>query len=234
VAIPFGDSEALARAITPSTVAFLVEPIQGEAGVVIPPPGWLKRCEALCRQHNVLLIVDEIQSGLGRTGKRFAYEHDNVQPDGVIVGKALGGGILPVSAFVSRRDVMAVFDAGSHGSTFGGNPLAARIGLEVLRMLEEDDYIDRSARLGETFLNALTAIADPAIVEVRGKGLWVAVECDPQRQKARGLAEKMLGKGVLCKDTHRTVLRFAPPFIIEEKDIDYAVEQFKQVLKELR
>lgn len=228
--IPFGDSEALKKAITPNTCAFLVEPIQGEAGIVIPPKGWLKQCEAICEENNVLLIVDEIQSGLGRTGKRFAFQHDNVKPDGIIVGKALGGGILPVSAFVARNEIMNVFNPGSHGSTFGGNALAARVGFEALLLLEEEDYISRSERLGKHLLEELQSIKHPAIANVRGKGLWVGVEINPDIASARALCEKMVEKGVLCKEAHDTVIRFAPPFVIELDEILLAVNTFKDVL----
>lgn len=232
VEIPFGDSKALLNAITPNTCAFLVEPIQGEAGIVIPPQGWLKECEDICKKNNVLLIVDEIQSGLGRTGRRFAYEHEDVKPDGIIIGKALGGGMLPVSAFVARKAVMELFEPGSHGSTFGGNALASRIGLEVLNMLESDNLISNSAQLGKILLGKLQAIKHPAILSVRGKGLWVGVEMDPKIMSARALCLKMLEKGVLCKEAHDTVIRFAPPLIIEESEIEFAVSQFKKVLSE--
>lgn len=228
--IPFGDSEALKKAITPNTCAFLVEPIQGEAGIVIPPKGWLKQCETICEENNVLLIVDEIQSGLGRTGKRFAFQHDNVKPDGIIVGKALGGGILPVSAFVARNEIMSVFNPGSHGSTFGGNALAARVGFEALLLLEEEDYISRSETLGKRLLEELQSIKHPAISNVRGKGLWVGVEINPDIASARALCEKMVEKGVLCKEAHESVIRFAPPFVIELDEILLAVNTFKDVL----
>lgn len=232
VSIPFGDSDALKKAITPNTCAFLVEPIQGEAGIVIPPSGWLKECEKICRDNNVLLIVDEIQSGLGRTGKKFAFQHENVQPDGIIVGKALGGGIMPVSAFVARSEVMKVFNPGSHGSTFGGNALAARVGYEALLMLEEEHFIETSEVLGKVLLDALKSIQHPAIQAVRGKGLWVGVEINPKISDARKLCEKMLLKGILCKEAHDTVIRFAPPFVINENEIALAVSTFIDVLKE--
>jgi len=230
IEIPFGDSEALARAITPHTCAFLVEPIQGEAGIRVPPPGWLKACEKICRDHNILLILDEIQSGLGRTGKLFAYEHEHVKPDGLIVGKALGGGILPVSAFLAKEAVMSVFTPGSHGSTFGGNPLAVRIGLEVLTLLEEGDLIACSAQLGEVLLNALKALKHPLIKEVRGKGLWVGLELYPGRYSARWFCEQLMQRGILTKETHETVIRFAPPFVIERETLLWSVDQFNEVL----
>jgi ornithine--oxo-acid transaminase len=230
IEIPFGDANALREKMNAKTCAFLVEPIQGEAGIIVPPSGWLKECEKICKENNVLLIVDEIQSGLGRTGKRFAYEHDNVKPDGVIVGKALGGGLYPVSAFVGKNELMSVFNPGSHGSTFGGNPLAARIGYEVLTLLEEGDFIQRSERLGKLMLERLRAIQHPAIKAVRGKGLWAGVELDPTIAPAREVCEKLLENGVLTKEAHSTVIRFAPPFIIEEDDLLSGVEIFEKVL----
>lgn len=230
IEIPFGDSEALKNAITPETCAFLVEPIQGEAGIQVPPQGWLKACETICRDNEVLLILDEVQSGLGRTGKLFAFEHDHVKPDGLILGKALGGGILPVSAFLAREELMAVFTPGSHGSTFGGNPLANRIGLEVLNLLEKGDYITNSAVLGAHLLKRLKSIKHPVIREVRGRGLWVGVEVDPAVASARSLCEKMLELGILSKDTHETVIRFAPPLIITQEEVDWAVDQFEKAL----
>ncbi len=231
VSIPFGDSEALKKAINKNTCAFLVEPIQGESGIQIPPQGWLKACEKICKENNVLLIVDEIQSGLGRTGKMFAYEHENVKPDGLILGKALGGGLLPVSAFLANKDVMDVFVPGSHGSTFGGNPLAARIGSAVLDILKEEKIVERSHQLGEVLLNLLQAIKHPLIKNVRGRGLWIGVEMDISKVPARRVCQRMMELGVLVKETHETVIRFAPPLIIEEQDLHFAVEQFMQALK---
>jgi ornithine--oxo-acid transaminase len=233
VEIPFGDSEALARAITPNTCAFLVEPIQGEAGIVVPPVGWLKACEQICKKNNVLLIVDEVQSGLGRTGAWFAFEHDQVKPDGVIVGKGLGGGLLPVSAFLATDEVMSVFVPGSHGSTFGGNPLAAHVGLAALTILDEDKLIERSAQLGKILMEKLKAISSPLIKEVRGKGLWVGVEITKGKATARMICEKLMAHGVLSKETHETVIRFAPPLIIDEKTLIWSVDQFAKTLAEV-
>jgi len=230
VTIPFGDSEALKKAINKNTCAFLVEPIQGESGIQIPPKGWLKQCEQICKENNVLLILDEIQSGLGRTGKMFAYEHEDVKPDGLILGKALGGGLLPVSAFLANKAVMEVFVPGSHGSTFGGNPLAARIGSAVLDVLKEEHIVERSHQLGEVLLNALRSIKHPLIKSVRGRGLWVGVEMDTSKVPARHVCLNMLERGVLAKETHQTVIRFAPPLIIEEQDLHFAVEQFTKAL----
>ncbi len=230
VEIPFGDVAALKKAITPKTCAFLVEPIQGEAGIQIPPPGWLRACQECCNDNNVLFILDEVQSGLGRTGKMFAFEHEAVKPDGLILGKALGGGILPVSVFLARKEVMEGFTPGSHGSTFGGNPLAARIGLEVLTMLETEDYIARSRILGEELLQALQALKQDCIVEVRGKGLWVGVEIDTQKVSARKVCQALMHQGVLSKEAHESVIRFSPPFTIDSQTLQWAVAQFSKAL----
>jgi ornithine--oxo-acid transaminase len=231
--IPFGDADALAAAITPDTAAFLVEPIQGEAGIVLPPDGYLARCAQICARHNVLLICDEVQTGLGRTGKLFACQHEEVQPDGIILGKALGGGLLPVSAFLGRRDVMEAFTPGSHGSTFGGNPLAARVALEALDILVTDRLAERSAWLGEHLLARLKGIKSPLIRAVRGRGLFVGVEFDPARVSARTVCERLLAHGVLSKETHETVVRFAPPLTITQEELDGAVDIFAVVLREL-
>jgi ornithine--oxo-acid transaminase len=232
-AVPFGDLAAMARAITPDTAAILVEPIQGEAGIVVPPKGWLAGVRALCDRHGVLLIVDEVQSGLGRTGAWFAFEHENVRPDGIIVGKALGGGVLPVSAFVARREVMDVFTPGSHGSTFGGNPLAAAVGLEALHVIREEGLVERSRVLGAYMLERLRAIKSPVLKAVRGLGLWVGAEIDPQIASARMACEHLLAKGVLSKETHDTVVRLAPPLIIARDDLDFALDRFEEVLRDL-
>ncbi|MGE3320114.1 MAG: ornithine--oxo-acid transaminase [Candidatus Berkiella sp.] len=231
VSIPFGDSEALKKAINKNTCAFLVEPIQGEAGIQIPPSGWLKECERICKEENVLLILDEIQSGLGRSGKMFAYEHEGVKPDGLILGKALGGGLLPVSAFLANKAVMEVFNPGSHGSTFGGNPLAARIGSAVLDLLNSEPIVENSFKMGEVLQNELKAIKHPLVKAVRGKGLWVGVEIDNSRVSARAICHKMMELGVLAKETHETVIRFAPPLIIEEQDLRFGIEQFTKALQ---
>lgn len=221
--IPFGDVEALEKAITPNTAAFLVEPIQGEGGIIVPPQDYLARCAALCKRNNVLLICDEIQTGLGRTGKLLACEHDGVKPDGLILGKALGGGLLPVSMFLAREDVMAVFHPGDHGSTFGGNPLAASVGLEALNVLIEEGLITRSAEFGDYFQEKLRALKIPLIKAVRGRGLLIGVEFDPAKIAARTICERLMQHGVLSKETHETVVRFAPPLVISRNQIDTVV-----------
>src|SRR5437868_463179 len=200
--VPFGDLAALERAITPQTAAVLVEPIQGEAGIIVPPAGWLAALRRICDAHRVLLILDEVQSGLGRTGKWFAFEHAGIRPDGLILGKALGGGVLPVSAFAARREVMAVFTPGSHGSTFGGNPLAAAVGLEALHVIRDEGLVERSRILGAHMIARLRAMESPALKAVRGRGLWAAAEIDPQIASAREVCERLLAKGVLSKETH--------------------------------
>ncbi|MBS0286540.1 MAG: ornithine--oxo-acid transaminase [Proteobacteria bacterium] len=230
IEIPFGDAQALKSAINPNTCAFLVEAIQGEAGIILPPKGWLKECEKICRENKVLLIVDEIQTGLARTGKMFAFEHENVKPDGVILGKALGGGILPISMFLARKEVMEVFNPGSHGSTFGGNPLACHIGLEVLSIIEEEKLVQKSAKLGDRLLEGLKSINHPIIKEVRGKGLFVGVEIDTNVVSARKVCEKLMELGVLSKETHETTIRFAPPLIIHEEALDFAITEFEVAL----
>ncbi|HEY0526692.1 MAG TPA: aminotransferase class III-fold pyridoxal phosphate-dependent enzyme, partial [Stellaceae bacterium] len=232
--VPFGDFDALAAAIGPDTCAVLVEPIQGEAGVIVPPDGWLAAARRLCDERNVLLILDEVQSGLGRTGRWFAFEHEGIRPDGLILGKALGGGVLPVSAFLADAEVMDVFTPGSHGSTFGGNPLAAAVGLEALRVLEDEELVERSAALGEHLLARLRRLRDrsSAVREVRGRGLWAAVEFDPDRADARAVAERLAGRGVLSKETHDTVLRIAPPLVIRREELDWGLDRLEEVLAE--
>jgi len=232
-AVPFGDLAAVERAITPRTVAILIEPIQGEAGVIVPPAGWLAGLRALCDQHRVLLIVDEVQSGLGRTGAWFAFEHEGIRPDGVVLGKALGGGVLPVSAFVAHREVMDVFTPGSHGSTFGGNALAAVVGLEALRIIDEEGLVERSRILGDHLLARLRGIRSPVVAEVRGRGLWAAAGIDPRFAGAREACERLLQKGVLSKETHATVVRLAPPLVIAREDLDWALDRFEEVVREL-
>jgi ornithine--oxo-acid transaminase len=232
-AVPFGDLAAMERAITPETAAVLIEPIQGEAGIIVPPKGWLAGVRRLCDQHGVLLIVDEVQSGLGRTGAWFAFEHEQIRPDGLILGKALGGGVLPVSAFLGKRGLMDVFTPGSHGSTFGGNPLAAAVGLEALLVLEEEGLIERSRVLGDHMLQRLRAIRSPALKDVRGRGLWAGAEIDPAFGSAREACERLLRKGVLSKETHDTVIRLAPPLVIERADLDWALDRFEEVVREL-
>ena len=232
VSIPFGDIDALATAITPNTAAFLVEPVQGEAGIIVPPAGYLARAAALCRRHNVLLICDEVQTGMGRTGANFAFQHEGIVPDGITLGKALGGGFLPVSAFVAKRELMRVFQPGDHGSTFGGNPLGAAVGLAAINYLIDHQLAARSAELGAYLIARLQEIKSPLITAVRGKGLFVGVEVDAQRVTAREVCESMLVRGVLSKDTHGTVIRFAPPLIIARSEIDIAVEALVTALRE--
>ncbi len=233
IEVPFGDADAIERAITPNTAAILVEPIQGEAGIRVPPAGYLKKLREICDRTGVLLVLDEIQSGLGRTGRMFCYQHEGITPDGLCVGKALGGGLLAVSAFVARRDIMDVFGPGSHGSTFGGNPLAAAVAHEALLVLQDEKLVERSAQMGETLINRLRAIQHPAIVDIRGRGLWVGVELDPKRADAHDVAVAMLKRGVLSKETHATTLRFAPPLIVEEEQIHQAVDAFIDALQEI-
>ncbi len=228
--VPFGDADALERAITPNTAAFLFEPMQGEAGIRVPAAGYLKRCAEICRAHRVLLIADEVQTGLGRTGRVLACDHEGIRPDGLILGKALGGGLLPVSLFLASREVMSVFTPGDHGSTFGGNPLSAAVGLAALELLEKERLIERSAELGEYLLAGLRRIQSPSIREVRGKGLWCGVEFDPAAIRARTVAERLLQAGILTKDTHQTVIRFAPPLVIEQSQLDWALDTFQNVL----
>ena len=229
----YGNLQSLEEKITPNTAAFLVEPVQGEAGIVVPPTGYLKACEQLCRKHNVLLIADEIQTGLGRTGKLLACEHDGVKPDGLILGKALGGGILPVSLFLARREVMSVFTPGDHGSTFGGNPLAAAVGLEALNILVEDDLSACSASMGDYMLKKLRKLDSPMIKEVRGLGLFIGVEIDPALSTARDVCERLMQRGILSKETHDTVVRLAPPLTISRSEIDWALDRIKAVLAEM-
>ena len=231
--IPFGDAQALEKAITPHTCAFLVEPIQGEAGIIVPPPGWLKEVSRICTENNVLLILDEVQSGLGRSGKMFAFQHEDIIPDGLILGKALGGGILPISLFLSRREVLSLMTPGSHGSTFGGNPLACAVAYEALCLLEDEHLDQRSAELGMYMMDRLRKINSPLIKEVRGKGLWIGVEFHSNLTSAWDICIKMLSKGVLMKDTHETIVRFAPPLIITKDEIDFVLDAFEKVVKEI-
>jgi ornithine--oxo-acid transaminase len=226
--VPFGDAQALAEAITPNTCAFLVEPIQGEAGIIIPPPGYLKEASEICRQHRVLLVADEIQSGLGRTGKLFAYMHEGIRPDILIVGKALGGGFYPVSAVLAAREILEVFNPGDHGSTFGGNPLACAVARAALRVIVEEKLAERSAELGAYFLGLLRTLRSPHIKEIRGKGLWIGIEL---KIPARPYCEALKNEGILCKETHDKVIRVAPPLIIRREEIDWAFERFKKVLE---
>lgn len=229
--IDYGSAEALETAITPDTAAFLVEPIQGEAGIILPPPGYLKQCEAICRRHRILLICDEIQTGLGRTGRLFACDYEQVRPDALLLGKALGGGLLPVSLFLSSHEVMNVFTPGDHGSTFGGNPLAAAIGLEALKVLTEEGLVKRSAELGAYLMQGLQMIQSPLIKEIRGKGLFIGIEIDPEKAKARDVCLELMEKGLLTKETHHTVVRLAPPLVVDRAQIDTALELIRETLE---
>jgi ornithine--oxo-acid transaminase len=226
--IPFGDARALREAITPNTCAFLVEPIQGEAGIVIPPEGFLREAAEICRKNNVLLMADEIQSGLGRTGKLFAYMHDRITPDVLIVGKALAGGFYPVSAVLASREILGVYNPGDHGSTFGGNPMGCAIARTALRVLIEERMVERSAELGAYFLTLLQTLRSSDVKEVRGKGLWIGIEL---RSPARPYCEALKEEGILCKETHDRVIRIAPPLIIRRQEIDWAFEQIAKVIQ---
>jgi ornithine--oxo-acid transaminase len=226
--IPYGDAAALRAAITPNTCAFLVEPIQGEAGIVIPPTGFLKEAAEICKQNRVLLIVDEIQSGLGRTGKLFAYMHEGVHPDAIIAGKALSGGFYPVSAVLASKEVLGVFNPGDHGSTFGGNPLACAVARAALRVLVDEKLSERSAELGAYFLDKLRALRSSDLKEVRGRGLWIGIEL---HSKARPYCEALKEEGILCKETHDHVIRIAPPLTIAREEIDWAFERIKKVIE---
>ncbi|TDV55323.1 ornithine--oxo-acid transaminase [Actinophytocola oryzae] len=228
--VKYGDTQALADAITPRTAAVLVEPVQGEAGVLTPPTGYLREVRQLCTDNDVLLIADEIQSGLGRTGTLFACEHDGVTADLYTLGKALGGGILPVSAVVGRRDVLGVLQPGEHGSTFGGNPLACAVGRAVLELLRSGDYLARSASLGTHLHARLGSLVGHGVAEVRGRGLWAGVEIAPGGLTAREVSEELMRRGVLCKETHDTTLRVAPPLMISRADLDLGVDTITEVL----
>ena len=232
-AVPFGDLAATEAAITPNTAAVLVEPIQGEGGIIVPPRGWLAGLRALCDRYDVLLIVDEVQTGLGRTGAWFAFQHENIRPDAVILGKALGGGVLPVSALVGTRAVMDVFTPGSHGSTFGGNPLAAAVGLVALRVLEEEGLVERSRKLGEHMAARLKALDLSVIKDVRSLGLLAGIEVDPRFGSARMACKMLAERGVLSKETHETVIRLAPPLVIAQEDLDWALDRIAEVLDAL-
>jgi len=226
--IPFGDANALRQAITPNTCAFLVEPIQGEAGIVIPPEGFLREAAEICRQNRVLLMTDEIQSGLGRTGKLFAYMHEGIVPDVLIVGKALAGGFYPVSAILASREILGVYQPGDHGSTFGGNPLACAIARTALQVLVEEKMVERSAELGAYFLTLLQTLRSPDLKEVRGKGLWIGIEL---HSPARPYCEALKEEGILCKETHDRVIRIAPPLVISREEIDWAFERIAKVIQ---
>ncbi|MCL5775781.1 ornithine--oxo-acid transaminase [Limibaculum sp. FT325] len=230
VVVPFGDADAFEAAITPNTVAFLVEPIQGEAGVMIPPAGYFPRVRELCTAHNVTLILDEIQTGLGRTGKLLAEQHEGIEADVTLVGKALSGGFYPVSAVLSNSDVLGVLKPGQHGSTFGGNPLACAIARAALRVLTEEGMIENAEKMGDRFKAGLESIRSNAVREVRGRGLMLAVELHPEAGGARRYCEALKGRGVLAKDTHGHSIRIAPPLVITEEEVDWALEQFDAVL----
>lgn len=231
VTVPFGDAAAVEQAITPHTCAILVEPIQGEGGIILPPDGYLRALRRICDEHDVLLILDEIQSGLCRTGAWFAFEHEGIRPDGMTLGKALGGGVLPVSAFVARREVMDVFDPGSHGSTFGGNLLAAAVGRETLRIMAEEDLAAHSAELGRHLMASLRTMKSPLILDIRGRGLWVGLELDPGRITGRAFVDLLKGRGILTRETHESVIRLAPPLVITRAELDWALERLDETLR---
>lgn len=230
--IPYGDAAALEKAITANTAAFLVEPIKGEGGIIVPPPGYLKACAEICKKHNVLMICDEIQTGLGRTGKMLACQHEDIQPDAVVLGKALGGGLLPVSLFLSRKEVMDVFTPGDHGSTFGGNPLAATVAYAAIEVLLEEKLIENAKKLGDYFQQQLKTIRSPLIKDIRGKGLLIGLEID-EGYPAHDICLKLLEHGILTKETHKTTIRFAPPLVITTEQIDMVVNALKQVFAEI-
>ncbi|MGE7764973.1 ornithine--oxo-acid transaminase [Peribacillus sp. NPDC096540] len=225
--IPYGDLDALKEAITPQTAGFLIEPIQGEAGIIIPPQGFLKEAYDLCKENNVLFVSDEIQSGLGRSGKMFASDWDEVIPDMYILGKALGGGVFPISCVAANREILGVFNPGSHGSTFGGNPLACAVSIASLEVLEEEKLAERSLELGQYFMDSLKEIKNPMIKDIRGRGLFIGVELT---EAARPYCEQLKEEKLLCKETHDTVIRFAPPLVITKEDLDWAIERIKRVL----
>ena len=230
--VDFGDLAALRAAITPQTVAFLVEPIQAEAGIIVPPPGYLTAARVLCRERNVLFVLDEIQTGLGRTGKMFAYDHErNAEPDMLVLGKALGGGVYPVSAVLASRAIMTLLRPGDHGSTFGGNPLAAAVGHAALRVLIRERLAERAAEQGEYLFGKLRALNAPSVAEIRGRGLLIGIEIAAAAGSAREFCERLVQRGVLAKDTHEQVVRLAPPLIVERAELDWLVEQLRAVLR---
>ena len=233
VSVKFGSAKSIEEAINENTAAVLIERIQGEGGIIVPPENFLPEVRDICTQNNVLMILDEIQSGLGRTGKLFAFQHSNIQPDGLILGKALGGGFMPVSCFLASKEVMQWLTPGSHGSTFGGNPLAAAIGKRSLELLEEENLIENSRVLGDFFKNALVDIKSNVIKEVRGKGLWIGAVIDPNYVSGKDLSKLLLNEGILCKETHETVIRFAPPLVITKEEIKWALEIITSVLTEI-
>jgi len=230
VIVEYGNVDAIEKAITPNTAAVMLEPIQGEAGVIVPPAGYLKSVSEICKKNNVLLVADEIQTGLGRTGKLFAAQHDNVRPDVVIVGKALAGGFYPVSAVLADQPILGLFTPGEHGSTFGGNPLAAAVARAALRVIHEEKLSERSAQLGEYFIEQLSEITSPHVKEVRGKGLLIGVELKPEAGGARRFCEALKSRGILAKETHDNVIRFAPPLVIDKETIDWALPAIRETL----
>lgn len=230
VTVPYGNADAVAKAITPNTAAVMLEPIQGEGGVIIPPAGYLRKVADICKKNNVLLMLDEIQTGLGRTGKLFAAQHEDVRADVTIIGKALAGGFYPVSAVLADRDLLGLFQPGEHGSTFGGNPLGAAIARASLRVIRDEKLTERSRELGEYFLEQLTEIPSPHVKEVRGKGLFIGVELKPEAGGARRFCEAMQARGILAKETHEHVIRFAPPLVIDKATIDWALPTIREVL----
>ena len=232
IRIPYGDTQTLEQAITPNTAAFLVEPVQGEGGIIVPPMGYLRRCAEICRAHNVLILCDEVQTGLGRTGRILASHHDGVQPDGLMLGKALGGGLLPVSMFLARHDVMDVFQPGDHGSTFGGSPLAAAVGLEALNVLVGEGLVQNAAAMGGYFLDRLLRIRSPLIKSIRGKGLLMGIEIYTGQISSKTFCEALARNGILTKETHETVIRFAPPLIITKQQIDWAIERITETFRQ--
>ncbi len=226
--VPYGDAKAIEEAINENTAGVLIEPIQGEGGIVVPPEGYLKEVKEMCHKNNVLLIFDEIQSGLGRAGKLFAWQWENAKPDGIILGKALGGGVYPVSVFAASKEILGVFNPGDHGSTFGGNPVGAAVGLAALNYLIEEDLAGKALTMGNYFMNKLRSLKNPIIKEVRGKGLLIGLEL---KEEARPYAEKLKEKGLLCKETHGVVIRFAPPLVITKEELDWAFGQVKDVFE---
>jgi len=228
--IPYGDSQALEDAITPNTVGFMVEPIQGEAGVIIPPDGYLREIKQICNHYKITLIFDEIQTGLGRTGKLLADRHEDAEPDVTLIGKALSGGYYPVSAVLSNSEVLGVLKPGEHGSTFGGNPLACAVASKALKVLVEEIMIENSAEMGTYFLNGLRQISSNLIKEVRGRGLMIGLELNPEAGGARQYCEQLKKTGILCKDTHNDIIRISPPLVVQKDDIDWALERFEKVL----
>ena len=230
ITIPFGDADALEWAITPNTVAFLVEPIQGEGGIIVPPSGYLKKVREICDRHNVLLILDEIQTGLGRTGKLFAEEHEGIESDLTLIGKALSGGFYPISAVLSNKEALSIFQPGDHGSTFGGNPLACAVAREALRVIEEENLIEKLLFMGHYLKESIRNILSPYVKEVRGMGLLIGVELKKSAGGARKFCEALMGKGILCKETHKHVIRFAPPLTITKEELDWALERIESVL----